>query len=220
MKIFFSSIVFGAFLILLGKTSSNVKSLLIEVSSLTEENAQLSLKLDEMIESNSLALRKIDDYKSAMKVGKISNIALSKNLAHQEKFVADLNVRYGGLLKVNKDLQLDLRELNAIILSEYEKLNDLKARYLSSRQSNRLMAGENTRLLSLNKMSNQKVSQLKRYISELEDENEIFIRSLNAIKQSSERRKKSATLGGYLNDSSINEVERFQLNLNAVGYQF
>ena len=82
------------------------------------------------------------------------------------------------------------------------------------------MVGENNRLLSLNKISNQKVSQLKRYISELEDENEIFIRSLNAIKQSSERRKKSVTLGGYLNDSSINEVEGFQLNLNAVGYQF
>ena len=160
MKILLSSIVFGAFLILLGKTSSNVKSLLIEVSSLTEENTQLSLKLDEMIKSNSLALRKIDDYKSAMKIGKISNVALSENLAHQEKFVADLNVRYGGLLNVNKDLQLDLRKLNGIILSEYEKLNDLKARYLSSRQSNRLMAGENTRLLSLNKMSNQKVSQL------------------------------------------------------------
>ena len=121
MKILLSSIVFGAFLILLGKTSSNVKSLLIEVSSLTEENTQLSLKLDEMIESNSLALRKIDDYKSAMKIGKISNIALSKNLVHQEKFVADLNVRYGGLLNVNKDLQLDLRKLNGIILSEYEK---------------------------------------------------------------------------------------------------
>lgn len=220
MKILLSSIVFGAFLILLGKTSSNVKSLLREVSSLTEENTQLSLKLDEMIESNFLALREINNYKSVMKIGKISNIALSKNLACQEKFVADLNIRYGGLLNTNKDLQLELGKLNAIVLSECKKLNDLKARYLSSRQSNRLMAGENTRLLSLNKISNQKVSQLKRYILELEDENEIFIRSLNAIKQSSERRNKSTPLGGYSNNSSINEVERFQLNLNTVGYQF
>ena len=220
MKILLSSIVFGAFLILLGKTSSNVKSLLREVSSLTEENTQLSLKLDEMIENNSRALRKIDDYKSAMKIGKVSNISLSKNLAYQEKFVADLNIRCGGLLNTNKALELELGKLNAIVLSEHEKLNDLNAKYLSSKQSNRMIAEENTRLISLIKLSNQKVSQLKRHVSELEDENEIFIRSLNAIKQSSERRKKSATLGGYLNDSSINEVEGFQLNLNAVGYHF
>ena len=176
MKILLSSIVFGAFLILLGKTSSNVKSLLREVSSLTEENTQLSLKLDEMIESNSRALRKIGDYKSAMKIGKVSNIALSKNLAYQEKFVADLNMRYDGVLNLNKSLQLDIEKLDAILLSESKNLNDLRTSYLSLTQSNQLMGRENTRLLSLNKLSNQKINQLQSYISDLEDENAIFIK--------------------------------------------
>ena len=215
MKILLSSIVFGAFLILLGKTSSNVKSLLREVSSLTEENTQLSLKLDEMIESNSRALRKIGDYKSAMKIGKVSNIALSKNLAYQEKFVADLNVRYDGVLNLNKSLQLDIEKLDAILLSESKKLNNLRTSYLSLTQSNQLMGRENTRLLSLNKLSNQKINQLQSYISDLEDENAIFIKSLNSIKGS-----KSIPIGVHLNGFKVDEIEALESNFNAVGYHF
>ena len=220
MKILLSSIVFGAFLILLGKTSSNVKSLLREVSFLTEENTQLSLKLDEMIESNSRALRKIGDYKSAMKIGKVSNIALSKNLAYQEKFVADLNMRYDGVLNLNKSLQLDIEKLDAILLSESKKLNNLRTSYLSLTQSNQLMGRENTRLLSLNKLSNQKINQLQSYISDLEDENAIFIKSLNSIKGSSARRSKSIPIGVHLNGFKVDEIEALESNFNAVGYHF
>tara|TARA_B100000579_G_C22837796_1_gene859794 strand:- start:2515 stop:3177 length:663 start_codon:yes stop_codon:yes gene_type:complete len=220
MKILLSSIVFGAFLILLGKTSSNVKSLLREVSSLTEENTQLSLKLDEMVESNSRVLRKIGDYKSAMEIGKVSNIALSKNLAYQEKFFADLNMRYDGVLNLNKSLQLDIEKLDAILLSESKKLNDLRTSYFSLTQSNQLMGRENTRLLSLNKLSNQKINQLQSYISDLEDENAIFIKSLNSIKESSARRSKSIPIGVHLNGFKVDEIIDLESNFHAVGYHF
>ena len=220
MKILLSSIVFGTLLIFLGKTGSKVKSLLGELAIITEEKALLANNLDEMIENNSQALLKIDDYKSAMEVGKISNIALSRNLAYKEKFVADLNMRFDGLSNLNKNLELDLEKLDEILLSESKKLNDLRARYLSLTQSNQLMIRGNTRLLSLNKLSNKKIIQLQSYISELEDENAIFIKSLNLIKGSSVRRNKSIPIGGYLDSFKVNEIEELESNFHAVGYHF
>jgi hypothetical protein len=220
MKILLSSIVFGTLLIFLGKTGSKVKSLLGELAIITEEKALLANNLDEMIENNSQALLKIDDYKSAMEVGKISNIALSRNLAYKEKFVADLNMRFDGLLNLNKSLELDLEKLDEILLSESKKLNDLRARYLSLTQSNQLMIRGNTRLLSLNKLSNKKINQLQSYVSELEDENAIFIKSLNLIKGSSVRRNKSIPIGGYLDSFKVNEIEELESNFHAVGYHF
>ena len=56
--------------------------------------------------------------------------------------------------------------------------------------------------------------------SDLEDENAIFIKSINSIKGSSARRSKSIPIGVHLNGFKVDEIIDLESNFHAVGYHF
>ena len=200
MKILLVSTLIGILLILLGKTGSELKKISHRSDIIMKDKDRLVGELAISNDENAKALKTIDNYDLALELNKQSTIALSKNLVLREKLITDLKFRIKGqsekynelasqyandrkdLLVINTNLKTKIKELEYDLIKESKRMDSLKSQLVEMSESKKNTVIESNRLKFLYQRSNEKIADLEKSVSNLETENQIFIRTINSLR--------------------------------------
>ena len=226
MKILLVSTLIGILLILLGKTGSELKKISHRSDIIMKDKDRLVGELAISNDENAEALKTIDNYHLALELNKQSTIALSKNLALREKLITDLKFRIKGqsekynelasqyanhrkdLLVINTNLKTKIKELEYDLLKESKRMDSLKSQLVEMSESQKNTVIESNRLKFLYQRSNEKIADLEKSVSNLETENQIFIRTINSL------RSNHYELSNSMNNEFGNPAFRTLMNRN------
>ena len=226
MKILLVSTLIGILLILLGKTGSELKKISHRSDIIMKDKDRLVGELAISNDENAEALKTIDNYHLALELNKQSTIALSKNLALREKLITDLKFRIKGqsekynelasqyanhkkdLLVINTNLKTKIKELEYDLLKESKRMDSLKSQLVEMSESKKNTVIESNRLKFLYQRSNEKIADLEKSVSNLETENQIFIRTINSL------RSNHYGLSNSMNNEFGNPAFRTLMNRN------
>ncbi len=226
MKILLVSTLIGILLILLGKTGSELKKISHRSDIIMKDKDRLVGELAISNDENAEALKTIDNYHLALELNKQSTIALSKNLALREKLITDLKFRIKGqsekynelasqyanhrkdLLVINTNLKTKIKELECDLIKESKRMDSLKSQLVEMSESKKNTVIESNRLKFLYQRSNEKIADLEKSVSNLETENQIFIRTINSL------RSNHYELSNSMNDEFGNPAFRTLMNRN------
>ena len=226
MKILLVSTLIGILLILLGKTGSELKKISHRSDIIMKDKDRLVGELAISNDENAEALKTIDNYHLALELNKQSTIALSKNLALREKLITDLKFRIKGqsekydelasqyanhkkeLLVINTNLKIKIKELEYDLIKESKRMDSLKNQLVEMSESKKNTVIESNRLKFLYQRSNEKIADLEKSVSNLETENQIFIRTINSL------RSNHYELGNSMNNEFGNPAFRTLMDPN------
>lgn len=226
MKILLVSTLIGILLILLGKTGSELKKISHRSDIIMKDKDRLVGELAISNDENAKALKTIDNYDLALELNKQSTIALSKNLALREKLITDLKFRIKGqsekynelasqyanhkkdLLVINTNLKTKIKELEYDLIKESKRMDSLKSQLVEMSESKKNTVIESNRLKFLYQRSNEKIADLEKSVSNLETENQIFIRTINSL------RSNHYELSNSMNNEFGNPAFRTLMNRN------
>lgn len=226
MKILLVSTLIGILLILLGKTGSELKKISYRSDIIMKDKDRLVGELAISNDENAEALKTIDNYHLALELNKQSTIALSKNLALREKLITDLKFRIKGqsekynelasqyanhrkdLLVINTNLKTKIKELEYDLIKESKRMDSLKSQLVEMSESKKNTVIESNRLKFLYQRSNEKIADLEKSVSNLETENQIFIRTINSL------RSNHYELSNSMNNEFGNPAFRTLMNRN------
>ena len=226
MKILLVSTLIGILLILLGKTGSELKKISHRSDIIMKDKDRLVGELAISNDENAKALKTIDNYHLALELNKQSTIALSKNLALREKLITDLKFRIKGqsekynelasqyandrkdLLVINTNLKTKIKELEYDLIKESKRMDSLKSQLVEMSESKKNTVIESNRLKFLYQRSNEKIADLEKSVSNLETENQIFIRTINSL------RSNHYELSNSMNNEFGNPAFRTFMNRN------
>lgn len=226
MKILLVSTLIGILLILLGKTGSELKKISHRSDIIMKDKDRLVGELAISNDENAKALKTIDNYDLALELNKQSTIALSKNLVLREKLITDLKFRIKGqsekynelasqyandrkdLLVINTNLKTKIKELEYDLIKESKRMNSLKSQLVEMSESKKNTVIESNRLKFLYQRSNEKIADLEKSVSNLETENQIFIRTINSL------RSNHYELSNSMNNEFGNPAFRTLMNRN------
>ncbi len=226
MKILLVSTLIGILLILLGKTGSELKKISHRSDIIMKDKDRLVGELAISNDENAEALKTIDNYHLALELNKQSTIALSKNLALREKLITDLKFRIKGqsekydelasqyanhrkeLLVINTNLKIKIKELEYDLIKESKRMDSLKSQLVEMSESKKNTVIEINRLKFLYQRSNEKIADLEKSVSNLDTENQIFIRTINSL------RSNHYELSNSMNNEFGNPVFRTLMNRN------
>ena len=226
MKILLVSTLIGILLILLGKTGSELKKISHRSDIIMKDKDRLVGELAISNDENAEALKTIDNYDLALELNKQSTIALSKNLALREKLITDLKFRIKGqsekynelasqyanhrkdLLVINTNLKTKIKELEYDLIKESKRMDSLKNQLVEMSESKKNTVIESNRLKFLYQRSNEKIADLEKSVSNLETENQIFIRTINSL------RSNHYELSNSMNNEFGNPAFRTLMNRN------
>lgn len=226
MKILLVSTLIGILLILLGKTGSELKKISHRSDIIMKDKDRLVGELAISNDENAKALKTIDNYDLALELNKQSTIALSKNLALREKLITDLKFRIKGqsekynelasqyanhrkdLLVINTNLKTKIKELEYGLIKELKRMDSLKSQFVEMSESKKNTVIESNRLKFLYQRSNEKIADLEKSVSNLETENQIFIRTINSL------RSNHYELSNSMNNEFGNPAFRTLMNRN------
>ena len=226
MKILLVSTLIGILLILLGKTGSELKKISHRSDIIMKDKDRLVGELAISNDENAEALKTIDNYHLALELNKQSTIALSKNLALREKLITDLKFRIKGqsekynelasqyandrkdLLVINTNLKTKIKELEYDLIKESKRMDSLKSQLVEMSESKKNTVIESNRLKFLYQRSNEKIADLEKSVSNLETENQIFIRTINSL------RSNHYELSNSMNNEFGNPAFRTLMNRN------
>ena len=226
MKILLVSTLIGILLILLGKTGSELKKISHRSDIIMKDKDRLVGELAISNDENAKALKTIDNYDLALELNKQSTIALSKNLVLREKLITDLKFRIKGqsekynelasqyandrkdLLVINTNLKTKIKELEYDLIKESKRMNSLKSQLVEMSDSKKNTVIESNRLKFLYQRSNEKIADLEKSVSNLETENQIFIRTINSL------RSNHYELSNSMNNEFGNPAFRTLMNRN------
>ena len=226
MKILLVSTLIGILLILLGKTGSELKKISHRSDIIMKDKDRLVGELAISNDENAEALKTIDNYHLALELNKQSTIALSKNLALREKLITDLKFRIKGqsekynelasqyanhrkdLLVINANLKTKIKELEYDLIKESKRMDSLKSQLVEMSKSKKNTVIESNRLKFLYQRSNEKIADLEKSVSNLETENQIFIRTINSL------RSNHYELSNSMNNEFGNPAFRTLMNRN------
>ena len=226
MKILLVSTLIGILLILLGKTGSELKKISHRSDIIMKDKDRLVGELAISNDENAKALKTIDNYHLALELNKQSTIALSKNLALREKLITDLKFRIKGqsekynelasqyanhrkdLLVINTNLKTKIKELEYDLIKESKRMDSLKSQLVEMSESKKNTVIESNRLKFLYQRSNEKIADLEKSVSNLETENQIFIRTINSL------RSNHYELSNSMNNEFGNPAFRTLMNRN------
>ena len=226
MKILLVSTLIGILLILLGKTGSELKKISHRSDIIMKDKDRLVGELAISNDENAEALKTIDNYDLALELNKQSTIALSKNLVLREKLITDLKFRIKGqsekynelasqyandrkdLLVINTNLKTKIKELEYDLIKESKRMDSLKSQLVEMSESKKNTVIESNRLKFLYQRSNEKIADLEKSVSNLETENQIFIRTINSL------RSNHYELSNSMNNEFGNPAFRSLMNRN------
>lgn len=226
MKILLVSTLIGILLILLGKTGSELKKISHRSDIIMKDKDRLVGELAISNDENAEALKTIDNYHLALELNKQSTIALSKNLVLREKLITDLKFRIKGqsekynelasqyandrkdLLVINTNLKTKIKELEYDLIKESKRMDSLKSQLVEMSESKKNTVIESNRLKFLYQRSNEKIADLEKSVSNLETENQIFIRTINSL------RSNHYELSNSMNNEFGNPAFRTFMNRN------
>ena len=226
MKILLVSTLIGILLILLGKTGSELKKISHRSDIIMKDKDRLVGELAISNDENAKALKTIDNYDLALELNKQSTIALSKNLVLREKLITDLKFRIKGqsekynelasqyandrkdLLVINTNLKTKIKELEYDLIKESKRMDSLKSQLVEMSESKKNTVIESNRLKFLYQRSNEKIADLEKSVSNLEIENQIFIRTINSL------RSNHYELSNSMNNEFGNPAFRTFMNRN------
>ena len=226
MKILLVSTLIGILLILLGKTGSELKKISHRSDIIMKDKDRLVGELAISNDENAKALKTIDNYDLALELNKQSTIALSKNLVLREKLITDLKFRIKGqsekynelasqyanhrkdLLVINTNLKTKIKELEYDLIKELKRMDSLKSQLVEMSESKKNTVIESNRLKFLYQRSNEKIADLEKSVSNLETENQIFIRTINSL------RSNHYELSNSMNNEFGNPAFRTLMNRN------
>ena len=226
MKILLVSTLIGILLILLGKTGSELKKISHRSDIIMKDKDRLVGELAISNDENAEALKTIDNYHLALELNKQSTIALSKNLALREKLITDLKFRIKGqsekynelasqyanhkkdLLVINTNLKTKIKKLEYDLIKESKRMDSLKSQLVEMSKSKKNTVIESNRLKFLYQRSNEKIADLEKSVSNLETENQIFIRTINSL------RSNHYELGNSMNNEFGNPAFRTLMDPN------
>ena len=226
MKILLVSTLIGILLILLGKTGSELKKISHRSDIIMKDKDRLVGELAISNDENAEALKTIDNYDLALELNKQSTIALSKNLVLREKLITDLKFRIKGqsekynelasqyanhrkdLLVINTNLKTKIKELEYDLIKELKRMDSLKSQLVEMSESKKNTVIESNRLKFLYQRSNEKIADLEKSVSNLETENQIFIRTINSL------RSNHYELSNSMNNEFGNPAFRTLMNRN------
>ena len=226
MKILLVSTLIGILLILLGKTGSELKKISHRSDIIMKDKDRLVGELAISNDENAKALKTIDNYDLALELNKQSTIALSKNLVLREKLITDLKFRIKGqsekynelasqyanhrkdLLVINTNLKTKIKELEYDLIKESKRMDSLKSQLVEMSESKKNTVIESNRLKFLYQRSNEKIADLEKSVSNLETENQIFIRTINSL------RSNHYELSNSMNNEFGNPAFRTLMNRN------
>ena len=226
MKILLVSTLIGILLILLGKTGSELKKISHRSDIIMKDKDRLVGELAISNDENAKALKTIDNYDLALELNKQSTIALSKNLVLREKLITDLKFRIKGqsekynelasqyanhrkdLLVINTNLKTKIKELEYDLIKELKRMDSLKSQLVEMSESKKNTVIESNRLKFLYQRSNEKIADLEKSVSNLETENQIFIRTINSL------RSNHYELSNSMNNEFGNPAFRTFMNRN------
>ena len=226
MKILLVSTLIGILLILLGKTGSELKKISHRSDIIMKDKDRLIGELAISNDENAEALKTIDNYDLALELNKQSTIALSKNLVLREKLITDLKFRIKGqsekynelasqyandrkdLLVINTNLKTKIKELEYDLIKESKRMDSLKSQLVEMSESKKNTLIESNRLKFLYQRSNEKIADLEKSVSNLEKENQIFIRTINSL------RSNHYELSNSMNNEFGNPAFRTFMNRN------
>ena len=226
MKILLVSTLIGILLILLGKTGSELKKISYRSDIIMKDKDRLVGELAISNDENAEAFKTIDNYDLALELNKQSTIALSKNLALREKLITDLKFRIKGqsekynelasqyanhrkdLLVINTNLKTKIKELEYDLIKESKRMDSLKSQLVEMSESKKNTVIESNRLKFLYQRSNEKIADLEKSVSNLETENQIFIRTINSL------RSNHYELSNSMNNEFGNPAFRTLMNRN------
>ena len=226
MKILLVSTLIGILLILLGKTGSELKKISHRSDIIMKDKDRLVGELAISNDENAEALKTIDNYDLALELNKQSTIALSKNLVLREKLITDLKFRIKGqsekynelasqyandrkdLLVINTNLKTKIKELEYDLIKESKRMDSLKSQLVEMSESKKNTVIESNRLKFLYQRSNEKIADLEKSVSNLETENQIFIRTINSL------RSNHYELSNSMNNEFGNPAFRTFMNRN------
>ena len=226
MKILLVSTLIGILLILLGKTGSELKKISHRSDIIMKDKDRLVGELAISNDENAKALKTIDNYDLALELNKQSTIALSKNLVLREKLITDLKFRIKGqsekynelasqyandrkdLLVINTNLKTKIKELEYDLIKESKRMDSLKSQLVEMSESKKNTVIESNRLKFLYQRSNEKIADLEKSVSNLETENQIFIRTINSL------RSNHYELSNSMNNEFGNPAFRTFMNRN------
>ena len=226
MKILLVSTLIGILLILLGKTGSELNKISHRSDIIMKDKDRLVGKLAISNDENAEALKTIDNYHLALELNKQSTIALSKNLALREKLITDLKFRIKGqsekydelasqyanhrkeLLVINTNLKIKIKELEYDLIKESKRMDSLKSQLVEMSESKKNTVIESNRLKFLYQRSNEKIADLEKSVSNLEAENQIFVRTINSL------RSNHYELSNSMNNEFGNPAFRILMNRN------
>ena len=226
MKILLVSTLIGILLILLGKTGSELKKISHRSDIIMKDKDRLVGELAISNDENAKALKTIDNYDLALELNKQSTIALSKNLVLREKLITDLKFRIKGqsekynelasqyandrkdLLVINTNLKTKIKELEYDLIKESKRMDSLKSQLVEMSESKKKTVIESNRLKFLYQRSNEKIADLEKSVSNLETENQIFIRTINSL------RSNHYELSNFMNNDFGNPAFRTLMNRN------
>ena len=226
MKILLVSTLIGILLILLGKTGSELKKISHRSDIIMKDKDRLVGELAISNDENAKALKTIDNYDLALELNKQSTIALSKNLVLREKLITDLKFRIKGqsekynelasqyandrkdLLVINTNLKTKIKELEYDLIKESKRMDSLKSQLVEMSESKKNAVIESNRLKFLYQRSNEKIADLEKSVSNLETENQIFIRTINSL------RSNHYELSNSMNNEFGNPAFRTFMNRN------